>query len=93
MYLCITKQTKMSKYYKDNKLYTPTPQELIEWDEIMLSATNDNSNKVEVDDKDVNLRLECLKLAIELNKRNVGLDMAYCLEEAIESYNWIKTNQ
>jgi hypothetical protein len=92
MYLCITKQTKMSKYYKDNKLYTPTPQELIEWGET-ATLTNDNPNKVEVDDKDVNLRLECLKLAIELNKRNVGLDMAYCLEEAIESYNWIKTNQ
>ena len=155
MYLCITKQTKMSKYYKDNKLYTPTPQELIEWGEtetppkymksidpetkglvvefvedrligefkgIVIergetdysvgalhtrwvescfepcelntdTLTNDNPNKVEVDDKDVNLRLECLKLAIELNKRNGGLDMAYCLEEAIESYNWIKTNQ
>lgn len=57
------------------------------------TLSSDNPNKVKVSDKDINLRLECLKLAIELNKSNVGLDMAYCLEEAIESYNWIKTNQ
>ena len=57
----------MSKYYKHNKPYTPTPQELIEWEGIMISATNDNPNKVEVDDKDINLRLDCLKLALQRN--------------------------
>ena len=73
----------MSKYYKHNKPYTPTPQELIEWNEMLLS-TNDNPNKVEVDDKDVNLRLKCLELAI----------MGYntdAIDKAQEFYEWITT--
>lgn len=50
--------------------YTPTPQELAEWGETD-TLTNDNPNKVEVDDKNINLRLECLKLAIEHTETNV----------------------
>ena len=82
----------MSKYYKHNKPYTPTPQELIEWEGIMLSATNDNPNKVEVDDKNINLRLECLKLAVKLNEVE-GSSARTCTLEAQEFYDWITTNQ
>ena len=32
--------------------------------------TNDNPNKVEVDDKDIKLRLECLKLALQYQISN-----------------------
>jgi hypothetical protein len=76
----------MTKYYKHNKSYTPTPQELIEWEGRMLSATNDNPNKVEVDDKDVELRLECLKLAV-IGKGNVLTDMV--IADAQHYYDWI----
>ena len=76
----------MSKYYKHNKPYTPTPQELIEWEGIMISATNDNPNKVEVDDKDINLRLDCLKLALQ---RNISDPLII----ANDFYEWITTNQ
>ena len=61
--------------------YTPTPQELIEWGET-ATLTNYNPNKVEVDDKDVNLRLKCLELAI----------MGYntdAIDKANEFYEWI----
>jgi len=82
-----------NNYYNSQEFepYTPTPQELIEWNEIMLSATSDNPNKVEVDDKDVNLRLECLKLTVA---SNIGLltDMGDITKEANVAYNWIKTN-
>ena len=71
--------------------YTPTPQELIEWGKT-ATLTTDNPNKVEVDDKDVNLRLECLKLTVA---SNIGLltDMGDITKEANVAYNWIKTNQ
>lgn len=54
--------------------------------------SNDNPNKVEVDEKDVNLRLECLKLTVA---SNIGLltDMGDITKEANVAYNWIKTNQ
>jgi len=65
--------------------YTPTRQELIEWGETD-TLTNDNPNKVEVDDKDVNLRLECLKLALQYQISNP-------LMGAEGFYNWIKTKQ
>jgi hypothetical protein len=61
--------------------YTPTPQELIEWGET-ATLTNDNPNKVEVDDKDVKLRLKCLELAI----------MGYntdAIDKANDFYEWI----
>lgn len=81
----------MSKYYKHNKPYTPTPQELIEWGEMLLS-TNDNPNKVEVSDKDINLRLECLKLAVAINQ-GTGCNNGVIMFDATEFYNWVKTNQ
>lgn len=65
--------------------YTPTPQELIEWGETE-TLSNDNSNKVEVDDKYVNLRLECLKLAMQGN-------IVDPLSRAKRFYGWITTNQ
>ena len=65
--------------------YTPTPQELIEWGETD-TLTNDNPNKVEVDDKDVNLRLECLKLAS--NNKN-GQSKDYIIRLANNYYEWI----
>lgn len=64
--------------------YTPTPQELIEWGET-ATLTNDNPNKAEVDDKDVNLRLECLKLAIASNVTDPQV-------LAQEFYDWIKNH-
>jgi hypothetical protein len=69
--------------------YTPTPQELIEWGET-ATITNDNPNKVQVDDKDVELRLECLKLAV-IGKGNVLTDMV--IADAQHFYDWITTNQ
>lgn len=68
-------------YGKDFLLYTPTPEELAEWGET-ATLTKDNPNKVEVDDKDVNLRLECLKLAVTHTETNVR----GCAELF---YNWI----
>ena len=67
------------------KPYEPTPQELIEWGET-ATLTNDNPNKVEVPDKDINLRLECLKLALQYQISNP-------LIGAQEFYDWITTNQ
>ena len=61
--------------------YTPTPQELAEWGETE-TLDNDNPNKVEVSDKDINLRLECLKLAIT----NGGGDT---WNVAQDFYDWI----
>ena len=71
--------------YDDFKPYTPTPQELIEWGET-ATLTNENPNKVEVDDKDINLRLECLKLALQYQISNP-------LIGARGFYDWITTNQ
>ena len=65
--------------------YEPTPQELIQWGET-ATLTNDNPNKVEVDDKDVSLRLECLKLALQYQISNP-------LIGAQGFYDWITTNQ
>ena len=65
--------------------YKPTPQELIEWGETD-TLTNDNPNKVEVDDKNVNLRLKCLKLAVQAN-------IVDPIIGANEFYEWITTNQ
>lgn len=62
-------------------LEKPTPEELAEWGET-ATLSNDNPNKVEVDDKDVNLRLECLKLAVELKPIDPVLVAGYF-------YNWI----
>ena len=64
--------------------YTPTPQELIEWGET-ATLSNDNPNKVEVDDKDINLRLKCLKLALQYQISNP-------LIGAQGFYDWITTN-
>lgn len=65
--------------------YEPTQKELIEWGETD-TLTNDNPNKVEVSEKDVNLRLECLKLATVHSACGA-------LEIAKDYYNWITTNQ
>ena len=53
------------------------------------TLTNDNPNKVEVDDKDVNLRLKCLELAIMGYNTNA-------IDKANDFYEWITqkpTNQ
>ena len=50
------------------------------------TLTNDNPNKVEVYDKDVNLRLKCLKLAVASNVTDPQV-------LAQEFYDWITTNQ
>lgn len=71
--------------YDDFKPYTPTPQELIDWGETPTLA-NDNPNKVEVDDKDINLRLECLKLAV------ISYN-THAITRANEFYEWVTTNQ
>lgn len=68
----------VSEYFEP---YTPTPQELIEWGET-ATLSNDNPSKVEADDKDVNLRLKCLELAI----------MGYntdAIDKANDFYEWI----
>lgn len=65
--------------------YTPTPQELAEWGE---TVSNDNTNKVEVSNKDINLRLECLKLAVNSNK-GIKHDASVIVAEAQEFYDWI----
>ena len=70
--------------YSYFKPYKPTPQELIEWGET-ATLSNDNPNKVEVSDKDVNLRLECLKLALQYQISNPLLG-------AQGFYDWITTN-
>lgn len=70
---------------RDFEPYTPTPQELIDWGETD-TLTNDNPNNVEVDDKDVNLRLECLKLTI------ITMDIKCptgAIDEAEYFYDWI----
>jgi hypothetical protein len=69
------------------KPYTPTPQELAEWGETE-TVSNDNPNKVEVDDKDINLRLECLKLAVMIND-NTRKELSYLTSNADEIYDWI----
>ena len=67
--------------------YTPTPQELAEWGETE-TLSNDNPNKVELSDKDINLRLECLKLAVELN-RDFKYKTSHFTNRAQDFYDWI----
>ena len=74
-------------FIEDFTTYTPTPEELSEWGETD-TLTNDNPNKVEVDDKDANLRLECLKLAV-MSNQGIGHDSEVLTNEATEFYNWI----
>ena len=52
------------------------------------TLSNDNPNKVEVSDKDINLRLECLKLA-----SNCTLPPSEVMEQAKEYYEWITTER
>lgn len=52
------------------------------------TPSNDNTNKVELSDKDINLRLECLKLAANSNK-GIGHDASVIVAEAQEFYDWI----
>jgi len=73
----------------DFEPYTPTPQELSEWGET-TTLTNDNPNKVEVSDKDVNLRLECLKLAVAMDN-SIRYELSYFTDKADKIYNWLKT--
>ena len=71
-------------YYNDFTPYTPTPQELAEWGETE-TLSNDNPNKVEVSDKDINLRLECLKLAVTAGKTT----STSAIDMAEDFYDWI----
>jgi hypothetical protein len=56
------------------------------------TLTNDNPNKVEVDDKDVNLRLECLKLAATINQ-GTSCGIKAVIFDASEIYKWITVPQ